>query len=71
MLSAKTMVQPGPIEVTLPLTLRSGCADSPAVLLTLRAHVVMPDVEASAAVLDFGTVWNSHCKVRRVSKRKQ
>lgn len=57
------MVQPGPSEVTLPLAIRGSCAESPAVLLTLRAHVVVPDLTTSVAALDFGTVWNEHCKV--------
>ena len=48
----------------MPLPLRGGCASSPALLLTLRAHVVVPDVSASTTALEFGTVWNSHCKVR-------
>jgi len=64
LLSAKSAVQPGPTEVTLPLAVRAGCADSPAVLLTLRAHVVVPDVVTSVGALEFGTVWNGHCKVR-------
>lgn len=64
LLAAKASLQPGPTEVTLPLAVRGSCADSPALLLTLRGHVVMPDVETSADALDFGTVWNCHCKVR-------
>lgn len=63
LLSAKSAAQPGPMEVAVPLTLRAGCADSPAVLLTLRAHVVMPDITTSAIALEFGTVCNAHCKV--------
>lgn len=47
----------------MPLAIRGGCADSPAVLLTLRAHAVVPDLELSTANLDFGTVANAHCKV--------
>jgi hypothetical protein len=64
LLCAKSAVQLGPVELTLPLPLRGGCASSPALLLTLRSHVVVPDVSASATALDFGTVWNTHCKVR-------
>lgn len=64
LLATKLSAPPGPCEVTLPLAVKGGCADSPAVLLTLRAHVVLPDVVPSAAALDFGTVWNCHCKVR-------
>lgn len=63
LLTAKGAAQPGPVEVTVPLTLRAGCADSPAVLLTLRAHVVLPDITTSTSTLDFGTVCNAHCKV--------
>lgn len=58
-LAAKSWVAPGPLELTLPLQIKGG----PAVLLTLRALVVVPDVVPSSSVLDFGTVSASHCKV--------
>ena len=63
LLASKAAVQPGPTEVTMPLAIRGGCADSPAVLLTLRAHTIVPDLGLSTSALDFGTVANAHCKV--------
>ncbi len=57
--SGKPQVLPGALEVTLPLAIKGG----PAVLLTLRSHVVLPDIAPSVTSLDFGTVQSSHCKV--------
>jgi hydrocephalus-inducing protein len=58
-LASKAWLQPGPQELTLPLQVKGG----PAVLLTLRALLVVPDVVPSSSVLDFGTVTTGHCKV--------
>ena len=69
LLAAKASVQPGPAEVTVPLAVRGGCAANPAVLVTLKAHIVMPEVEASATALDFGTVTHRNCKVVTVQLR--
>lgn len=58
-LATKNWVPPGPMELTLPLQIKGG----PAVLLTLRALMVVPEVVPSISVLDFGTVSAGHCKV--------
>lgn len=60
-LSAKARVPPGLLELTLPLYIKGG----PAVLLTLRALLVVPEVVPSDSVLDFGIVSTGHCKVRQ------
>lgn len=65
--ASKSWVAPGPLELTLPLGIKGG----PAVLLTLRANVVVPEVVPSAAALEFGTVSAGHCKVRRQLTRMQ
>jgi hypothetical protein len=59
-LATSKSVPAGPLEVTLPLQIKGG----PAVLLTLRALLVVPEVVPSISVLDFGTVSAAHCKVR-------
>eukprot|EP00775_Hariotina_reticulata_P008964 gene8964-9139_t len=59
MMAAKPWVLPGPVELTLPLLIKGG----PAVLLTLRALVVVPEVLATTTLLDFGEVSTGHCKV--------
>lgn len=61
--AAKAWLPAGPLELTLPLELKGG----PAVLLTLRAVLVVPDVLPSLTCLDFGTVTTGHCKVRMVA----
>jgi hydrocephalus-inducing protein len=58
--SSKKWMAEGLIEVTLPLLVKGG----PAVLLTLRAVVVVPDLQPSVSLLDFGVVQTSHCKVK-------
>eukprot|EP00882_Tetradesmus_deserticola_P026703 GHRQ01029483.1.p1 GENE.GHRQ01029483.1~~GHRQ01029483.1.p1 ORF type:complete len:198 (+),score=28.14 GHRQ01029483.1:978-1571(+) len=60
-LSAKARVPAGPLELTLPLLIKGG----PAVLLTLRALLVVPEVVPNESVLEFGTVSTGHCKVSR------
>ena len=49
------------MELIVPLDVKGG----PAVLLTLKAQVVVPDIVMSATSLDFGTVPFQHCKVGR------
>lgn len=61
-MSNRPIIQPGPVEVTLPLLIKGGLP----VLLTVRAMVVVPDVMTSQPSLDFGTVTTGHCKVRRL-----
>lgn len=63
-MAAKAWLVPGLLELTLPLQIKGG----PAVLLTLRAMLVVPEVVPSSAVLDFGTVSSGHCKVRRLGR---
>jgi hypothetical protein len=58
-LATKSWVTAGPMELTLPLLIKGG----PAVLLTLRALLVVPEVVPSSSVLDFGSVSAGHCKV--------
>lgn len=58
-LASKNWVPPGPMELTLPLQVKGG----PAVLLTLRALLVVPEVVPSSSMLDFGCVSAGHCKV--------
>lgn len=58
-MAAKGWVQPGPLELTLPLQIKGG----PAVLLTLRAVLVVPEVALKEMYLDFGIVGTGHCKV--------
>jgi hypothetical protein len=60
-LSAKPRVPAGPLELTLPLLIKGG----PAVLLTLRALLVVPEVVPNESMLEFGTVSTGHCKVSR------
>ena len=67
MMASKPSVLPGPVELTLPLLIKGG----PAVLLTLRALVVVPEVVPSTAVLEFGEVSTGHCKVRNNGKAYQ
>jgi hypothetical protein len=55
----RSAVVPGPLELTLPVAVKGG----PAMLVTLRAVVVVPEVAVSATHLDFGTVHCGHCKV--------
>jgi hypothetical protein len=59
-LATKSWVTAGQMELTLPLQVKGG----PAVLLTLRALLVVPEVVPSSSTLDFGTVSAGHCKVR-------
>eukprot|EP00878_Enallax_costatus_P037075 GHUV01041837.1.p1 GENE.GHUV01041837.1~~GHUV01041837.1.p1 ORF type:complete len:174 (-),score=24.28 GHUV01041837.1:70-591(-) len=59
-MASKTWVQPGPLELTLPFQIKGG----PAVLLTLRAVLVVPEVALNQSSLDFGTVGAGHCKVK-------
>lgn len=59
-LATKSWVTAGQMELTLPLQIKGG----PAVLLTLRALLVVPEVVPSSSTLDFGTVSAGHCKVR-------
>lgn len=61
-MGAKGWLAPGPLELTLPLQLKGG----PAVLLTLRALLVVPDVVPSCSSLDYGTVPAGHCKVYKM-----
>lgn len=61
-MGAKGWLAPGPLELTLPLQLKGG----PAVLLTLRALLVVPDVVPSSSSLDYGTVPAGHCKVHNM-----
>jgi hypothetical protein len=58
-LSAKARVPAGPLELTLPLLIKGG----PAVVLTLRALVVVPEVVPNESLLEFRTVSTGHCKV--------
>ncbi|CAG9464033.1 unnamed protein product [Pedinophyceae sp. YPF-701] len=52
-------VQTGPLELTVPIVQKTG----PTVLLTLRANVVVPDLQLSTDALDFGAVQCGHTKV--------
>jgi hydrocephalus-inducing protein len=65
--AARSWVVPGPLELTLPLQIKGG----PAVLLTLKAVVVIPDLIPSASILDFGEVATAHCKVYTVQLHNQ
>lgn len=58
--ASKQHVQPGQLELTLPLAIKGG----PAVLLTLRALIVVPDILPSDTSIDFGAVGVGHCRVR-------
>jgi hypothetical protein len=62
-LATKSWVLPGPLELTQPLQIKGG----PAVLLTLRALLVVPEVVPSSDMLDFGSVSSGHCKVRALT----
>lgn len=57
--AGRSIVQPGPLSLTLPLLIKGG----PTVLVTLAAHVVVPHVQVSTSSLDFGSVAYGHCKV--------
>jgi hypothetical protein len=57
--TSKKGVGMGPLEVVVPLAVKAG----PPVLLTVRAEVVMPDMELSQTAIDFGTVRQGQCKV--------
>jgi hypothetical protein len=65
--AARSWVVPGPMELTLPLQIKGGAA----VLLTLKAVVVIPDLVLSSSVLDFGEVATAHCKVYTVQLHNQ
>lgn len=56
--SSRPGVTLGPIDLLLPLQMRSG----PQVRVYLKANVTMPDVELSAEVLKFGTVYVGHMR---------
>ncbi|KAG2489301.1 hypothetical protein HYH03_012133 [Edaphochlamys debaryana] len=55
----KGAVQPGPLELVYPITIKG----SPPVLLTMRAHVQVPDMTLSTETLDFGSCQTGQCKV--------
>lgn len=55
----KSSVQAGPIELTLPIAIKNG----PPILLTIKAHVQVPDLKLSQEVLDFGTVQTGLARV--------
>ncbi|KXZ49496.1 hypothetical protein GPECTOR_21g722 [Gonium pectorale] len=55
----KSNVQPGPLELTYPIAIKG----SPPVLITMRAHVQVPDLKLSSEVLDFGYCQTGQCKV--------
>ncbi|EFJ42226.1 hypothetical protein VOLCADRAFT_67248 [Volvox carteri f. nagariensis] len=63
----KSSVQPGPLELIYPLNIKG----SPPVLLTLRAHVQMPDMRMSTEILDFGSCLTGQCKVFTVQLHNQ
>ena len=58
-LPAWLQVTPGPLELTYPITIKG----APPVLVTLRAHVQVPDLKLSSELLDFGACQTGQCKV--------
>ncbi|KAK9824158.1 hypothetical protein WJX72_008157 [[Myrmecia] bisecta] len=52
----------GPISCVLPIPLKGG----PVVHLTLKAHILSPDIRLSHETIDFGAVQAGHCKVMMV-----
>lgn len=52
----------GIIDLTLPLEVKYG----PAILLSVKCQIMIPEVKLSHDVLDFGEVQSGHCKVMMV-----
>lgn len=50
----------GPTQCTVPVDVKTG----PAVLVTIRGNVVIPELQLYRDQLDFGAVQAGHCKVR-------
>ncbi|GIL73964.1 hypothetical protein Vretifemale_3957, partial [Volvox reticuliferus] len=67
MLANKSSVQAGPLELIYPLNIKG----SPPVLLTLRAHIQVPDMRLSTETLDFGSCLTGQCKVFTVQLHNQ
>lgn len=52
----------GTVDLTLPLEVKYG----PAILLSIKCQIMIPEVRLSHDVLDFGEVQSGHCKVMMV-----
>ena len=63
--STRQGVVPGPIDMLVPLAVRSG----PQVNVYLRANVIVPDLVVSSETLRFGSVHCGHCRTLTVQLR--
>lgn len=64
--TSKPHVTHGPLEVTFPVEVKQG----PAVMITVKAHIMTPDLKISSDTLDFGMVQPGHCKVRHEANQE-
>ncbi|CAD7699035.1 unnamed protein product [Ostreobium quekettii] len=60
--TSKPQVTHGPLEATFPVEVKQG----PAVMITVKAYIMTPDLKISSDALDFGMVQSGHCKIMTV-----